>query len=97
MKVLKKHRRECGQPPVLVSRNFSAPPKLVIKKPETLQSQAFSLVRSMGLEPIRLPIRPSNVRVCQFRHDRAHGLGLGRNRLPGGSARQAQAIIIIGL
>ena len=34
-------------------------------------SQAFLVVRSMGLEPIRLPIRPSNVRVCQFRHDRA--------------------------
>ena len=28
------------------------------------------LVRSMGLEPIRLLTRPSNVRVCQFRHDR---------------------------
>ncbi len=28
------------------------------------------LVRSMGLEPIRSPIRPSNVRVCLFRHDR---------------------------
>ena len=24
----------------------------------------------MGLEPIRSPIRPSNVRVCRFRHDR---------------------------
>lgn len=30
----------------------------------------FLLVRSMGLEPIRSPIRPSNVRVCLFRHDR---------------------------
>lgn len=28
------------------------------------------VVRSMGLEPIRSPIRPSNVRVCLFRHDR---------------------------
>ena len=28
------------------------------------------LVRLMGLEPIRLPTRPSNVRVCQFRHSR---------------------------
>ena len=28
------------------------------------------LVRSPGLEPGRLPIRPSNVRVCLFRHDR---------------------------
>ena len=31
---------------------------------------AAYLVRSMGLEPIRSPIRPSNVRVCLFRHDR---------------------------
>ena len=28
------------------------------------------MVRLMGLEPIRLPTRPSNVRVCQFRHSR---------------------------
>ena len=28
------------------------------------------LVRSGGLEPPWLPIRPSNVRVCLFRHDR---------------------------
>ena len=27
-------------------------------------------MRLMGLEPIRLPTRPSNVRVCQFRHSR---------------------------
>ena len=31
----------------------------------------LGLVRSMGLEPIRSPIRPSNVRVCLFRHDRS--------------------------
>ena len=30
----------------------------------------FFVVRSMRLELIRLPIRPSNVRVCLFRHDR---------------------------
>ena len=30
----------------------------------------FSVVRLMGLEPIRSPIRPSNVRVCLFRHNR---------------------------
>ena len=30
----------------------------------------LAMVRSMGLEPIRSPIRPSNVRVCLFRHDR---------------------------
>lgn len=28
------------------------------------------MVRSMGLEPIWSPTRPSNVRVCLFRHDR---------------------------
>ena len=28
------------------------------------------MVRSTGLEPVRSPTRPSNVRVCQFRHDR---------------------------
>ena len=28
----------------------------------------FFMVQLMGLEPIRLPTRPSNVRVCQFRH-----------------------------
>ena len=27
-------------------------------------------VRSTGLEPVRSPTRPSNVRVCLFRHDR---------------------------
>ncbi len=26
----------------------------------------------MGLEPIRLPTRPSNVRVCLFRHSRVN-------------------------
>jgi hypothetical protein len=25
-------------------------------------------VSETGLEPVRLPTRPSNVRVCQFRH-----------------------------
>ena len=33
-------------------------------------TRLFALVRSPGLEPGRLPIRPSNVRVCLFRHDR---------------------------
>ena len=31
-----------------------------------------ALVRLMGLEPIRLPTRPSNVRVCLFRHSRVN-------------------------
>ena len=36
---------------------------------------AFVLVRSVGLEPTQgIPIRPSNVRVCQFRHDRSQSL-----------------------
>lgn len=33
-------------------------------------SDYIGLVRLMGLEPIRSPIRPSNVRVCLFRHNR---------------------------
>ena len=33
-------------------------------------SDSVGLVRSTGLEPVRSPTRPSNVRVCQFRHDR---------------------------
>ena len=37
---------------------------------KTIAISSFLLVRSMGLEPIRSPIRPSNVRVCLFRHDR---------------------------
>ena len=32
--------------------------------------QCSGLVRSTGLEPVRSPTRPSNVRVCLFRHDR---------------------------
>ena len=34
------------------------------------QRVPLCLVRLMGLEPIRSPIRPSNVRVCLFRHNR---------------------------
>lgn len=30
----------------------------------------FLVVRSTGLEPVCSRIRPSNVRVCQFHHDR---------------------------
>ena len=32
--------------------------------------ETIKLVRSTGLEPVRLPTRPSNVRVCLFRHPR---------------------------
>ena len=34
------------------------------------QDQGCDVVRSTGLEPVRSPTRPSNVRVCLFRHDR---------------------------
>ena len=43
---------------------------LVENEKKTIVISSFLLVRSMGLEPIRSPIRPSNVRVCLFRHDR---------------------------
>ena len=38
------------------------------KKPSNWM--VFILVRETGLEPVRLPTRPSNVRVCRFRHSR---------------------------
>ncbi len=41
------------------------------KKGLTLyQSYYFLMVRTVGIEPTWLPIRPSNVRVYQFRHVR---------------------------
>ena len=40
--------------------------------PETLCFRDFDLVRLTGLEPVRSPTRPSNVRVCLFRHNRAN-------------------------
>ena len=49
--------------------------KLKIKntKKERFQIPLFQfLVRTVGLEPTRSPIRPSNVRVCQFRHPRIY-------------------------
>lgn len=42
----------------------------IIKRKIPQDNLAGFLVRSPGLEPGRLPIRPSNVRVCLFRHDR---------------------------
>ena len=30
------------------------------------------MVRLTGLEPVRSPTRPSNVRVCLFRHNRVN-------------------------
>ena len=41
-----------------------------VKKRSKLLIACSGLVRLMGLEPIRSPIRPSNVRVCLFRHNR---------------------------
>ena len=37
-------------------------------------SDYTGLVRLTGLEPVRSPTRPSNVRVCLFRHNRANTL-----------------------
>ena len=40
------------------------------------------MVRSTGLEPVRSPTRPSNVRVCLFRHDRMTWLlYMGRGKM----------------
>ncbi len=50
----------------------------------------FFLVRLMGLEPIRLPTRPSNVRVCQFRHSRIFGFCV---LISEGFAQSAKTII----
>ena len=46
--------------------------KAIIRTHHRLEigSDYIGLVRLMGLEPIRSPIRPSNVRVCLFRHNR---------------------------
>ena len=42
-----------------------------IKKHDDFKRNHRAMVRSTGLEPVRSPTRPSNVRVCLFRHDRA--------------------------
>ena len=41
-----------------------------MKKETRLFVVSLFLVRSTGLEPVWLPTRPSNVRVCLFRHPR---------------------------
>ncbi len=48
------------------------------------------MVRSMRLELIRLPIRPSNVRVCRFRHDR---IFVNRKRYYNGCRRDCQSLL----
>ena len=54
----------CGRS--VKSRPNQKPKKRTIRK-----GWFFSLVRQMGLEPIRLRTRTSNVPVCQFQHCRA--------------------------
>ena len=44
--------------------------RISLKKAWFANKSSFFLVRSTGLEPVRLPTRPSNVRVCLFRQDR---------------------------
>ncbi len=48
------------------------------------------MVRSMRLELIRLPIRPSNVRVCRFRHDRIFA---NRKRYYNGCRHDCQSLL----
>lgn len=47
------------------------------------------LVRMTGIEPVRSPTRPSNVRVCQFRHIR-----ISRKLTRGGA--QQQELLYLG-
>lgn len=42
-----------------------------IEKEQPSGSDCSHLVRRTGLEPVWLPTRPSNVRVCRFRHSRS--------------------------
>ena len=51
----------------------SSPIKLTVNYKER-RCALCNLVRSVGLEPTRLHIRPSNVRVCRFRHDRSYAI-----------------------
>jgi hypothetical protein len=50
---------------VLSRARLPIPPHL---QEAALTGKVNALVSEAGLEPARLPIRPSNVRVCQFRH-----------------------------
>ena len=43
--------------------------KTAIKKRQDFYVSCRFLVQSTGLEPVPFRTRPSNVRVCQFRHD----------------------------
>ena len=49
---------------------FQVPPSDQKRNPRWLMPPWVSLVRETGLEPVRITTRPSNVRVCQFRHSR---------------------------
>ena len=54
---------------VLLELIFKSHPYELHKKTQsTLVCTLYFLVRRMGLEPTWLPTRPSNVRVCLFRH-----------------------------
>ena len=54
---------------VTTSQAYSSPIQLNNVKNKTRPNgRALFLVRRMGLEPTWLPTRPSNVRVCLFRH-----------------------------
>ncbi len=52
-------------------RSVKSRPNQKSKKRTIRKGWFFSLVRQMGLEPIRLRTRTSNVPVCQFQHCRA--------------------------
>ena len=52
------------------SAHVQVPPKNIKQKKSCKTTTLFIVVRTVGLEPTRSPIRPSNVRVCQFRHAR---------------------------
>jgi len=53
-------------PPGMITRH--GPEPCASANSATSANWGNELVSEAGLEPARLPIRPSNVRVCQFRH-----------------------------
>ncbi len=84
--------------------------KFNIKKlhPKLLCKMQKYFMRGEGLEPSRLPIRPSNVRVCQFRHPRKQltlsiiskvrslSIGMGK-KIRTAASRAENALISIGI
>ena len=59
-------------PPLRPAQPASLCGKRAQKNHPALSPKPGGMVRSTGLEPVRSPTRPSNVRVCLFRHDRAN-------------------------